>query len=122
MNFTGLINRFATGTYTVTRREPATVSTDGRADPVTATTLTIRASAQAIAGVGSQNYSGRELQRRTEGQRVMERRRLYTSTRLKVIGDPDVVTIYGEAWQVEREEDWLVLGNYGKYIIVKVGN
>lgn len=114
MNFAPNIAAFLTGTYTVTRRGPTTVGADGIADAATASTFTITASVQPL--------RGRELQRLPEGLRVAERRKLYTSTSLKVIGAPDVVSIDGDDWEVESVENYSQLGNYYKVVVAKVGS
>lgn len=114
MDFSGTLARFATGTYTVTRHTPTVAGTDGRAVPGTSSTFDISASVQAL--------NGRDLQILTEGMRVGERRKLYTSTRLQAIGAPDVVRIGADDWQVEGVEDWNDLGAFFKVLVVKVGN
>lgn len=103
MNFSGVLTAFKTGTYTVSRRTPTTVGPDGRADVADPTTLLIQASVEPT--------KGRMLQRLPEGERVTEHRVLYTATRLQVIGDPDIVTIDGEDWEVESVSDW-ALGKF----------
>lgn len=112
MNFAGTIARFGTGTYTVKRRAPSTVATDGRVDLGAETISSIAASVQPM-------QPGRVLDRNGEGFRVCERKRIYTTARLEPL---DVVTIDAEDWQVDKLERWFDLGGFGKFIAIKVGN
>lgn len=115
MNLGGVIASFATGTYTVTRQGPTTVDVDGRAVTAAPSTFSILASVQPM--------SGRELQRLSEGLRVAERRVLFTSTSLRVIGAPDVVSVDGELWEVETVEHWgPAIGTFFKATIAKFGH
>lgn len=115
MNFAPNILSFQTGTYTVTRRGPTVVGSDGRADLASSTTFTVTASVQ--------HLTGRDLQRLgPEGLRTSERRKLYTTTSLRVVGAPDVLSIDGASWEVESIERYDVLGNYYKVIVRRVGD
>lgn len=113
MDLSGLINRFATGTYVVTRRGATTTGSDGRGTDAASSTFSVQACVQPL--------SGRELQRLTQGLRASEVRKLYTTSVLKAIDAPDVVTIDGADWQVEDDEDYSA-GGYYKYTVRKVGN
>lgn len=114
MNFAPNILSFQTGTYTVTRRNSTVVGSDGRADLATATTFPITASVQ--------HLTGRDLQRLPEGLRTSERRKLYTTTSLRVVGAPDVISIDSANWEVESIERYDVLGNYYKVLVRRVGD
>lgn len=114
MNFSGVISSFQTGTYTVTRRGATTVGADGRADLTSSSTFAIDASVQPL--------GGRELQRLPEGMRVAERRKLYTTTALRLNAQPDIIAIDGDSWEVEDISRYDVLGNYYKVLIAKVGS
>jgi hypothetical protein len=113
VNFAPNVTSFGTGTYTVTRRNASTVDVNGYAVQATASTFTINAAIQMA--------DGRDLQRLPEGMRVTERRKAYTTVRLRVANDPDVISIDGDSWEVEHEERF-DLGSYFKYIVGKVGS
>jgi hypothetical protein len=97
-----LINDFATGTYTVTRRAAATM-VKGRAVPGATSTLTIAASVQPA--------SGRDLLQLPEGRRSVETRVVFTATELLVgrQGAPnecDHILIDGQDWEVQQVQSW----------------
>jgi hypothetical protein len=96
-----LIESFATGTYTVTRRAAAAFVI-GRAGTPGTSTLAIRASVYPA--------TGRDLQRLPEGRRSLETRTLHTTTQLLVATEGgnncDLVTIDGQQWEVQMCETW----------------
>lgn len=108
-----LISRFATGTYTVTRRTASTYVA-GRAVAGSSSTLTITASVQPA--------SGRELERLPEGRRAKETRVLYTTTPLYVGGqgaayEADRIAIGGATWEVQHVEAWPAAGGYTRALV-----
>lgn len=116
-DLSGVIDSFLTGTYTVTRQSASAYGSDGRLDAPTTSTLSVDACVQPV--------GGRDLQRLPEGLRTEELLAMYTATELKTQGsgqDPDLVTIDGASWEVQRVERWLELGNYWKCILLKVGH
>ena len=110
MNFTSLIARFATGTYTVTR-EVRGVDANGYEEVTDSDEFDILASVQQL--------TGRELQALTEGERKPETRKLYTATAVQA---GDFVSIDGEDWEVGNVQDQSPLGAYYKAIISKAGD
>lgn len=112
----GVIARFASGTYTVTRKAAGTVSV-GDYTPGATTTFSIVASVQPI--------SGRELSVLPQGQRGEEVRVVYTLTELKTrtpATEPDTISIGGETWEVFRTESWEAFGatHYRAHVARKV--
>jgi hypothetical protein len=104
VNLIGVINSFATGTYTVSRRAVGT-STDGRYTPAAPTTFDIRASIQPV--------TGREIAALPEPRRGAEVKVVYTTTVLRTespAGAADVVAIDGENWEVWKVERWEAFG------------
>lgn len=104
MDVAGLISSFSSGTYTVTRRAAATITT-GRAVAGATSSVTITASVQPA--------SGRDLQRLPEGRRAIETLTLFTTTQLLVGGqgaanEADLVTIGGKVYEVQLVETWPV--------------
>lgn len=95
MSLNGVIARFATGTYTVTRTAAGTLSA-GHYTAGATSTFSIVASVQPA--------SGRSLRVLAEGRRGDEVRELYTTTELRLGAagsiDPDTVSIDGETWEV----------------------
>lgn len=115
MNFGDLITVFQTGTYAVTRRAPGTIGADGLVTPATASVFTI--TAFVVPGAPAE-----ELQRNPEGMRTIQRRVIYTTTRLQDIGSPDVVSIDGSQWEVEGVADWSTPGGFYQVTLMKRGN
>jgi hypothetical protein len=105
--------RFATGTYTVTRRTPA-APVNGRAQAPTLSTFT--------ASMCVQPLDGRALLRLPEAMRAEERRVVFSPVALQTAGasEPDTVAIDGADWEVEDVEAWDGLGNYWKATVRKV--
>lgn len=105
MDLASLIESFATGTYTVTRRARAAQPfVRGIAQSTTNSTVTIRGSVQPA--------SGKDLLRLPEGRRVVETRTLFTTTKLYTGGqgathEADLVTIDGDSWEVQHVESWV---------------
>jgi hypothetical protein len=105
MGLLGVIGRFETGTYTVTRTAQG-VYTNGRYTPGATTTFPIVASIQPV--------TGRDLQLLPEGQHASESRIVYTTTELRsraTANDPDTIAIDGEAWDVISFERWEAFGD-----------
>jgi len=113
MNLSRLVDRFATGTYVVTRAAAATSYTDGvRAAPST-TTLSVVGAVQPI--------PGKDLERLPEGIRDSDVRYIWTKVALRCGPDtePDQVAIEGASWQVEEVRDWSLSGTYFRSIVRK---
>jgi hypothetical protein len=113
-NLSRVIQRFTTGTYTVTRTSAATSYTDGvRSAPATTTTT--------VVGV-VQPIPGKDLERLPEGLRDAEVKYLWSTTELKCGPDlePDRVSVEGSTWQVEQVRKWDTLGSYWRSVIRKV--
>lgn len=114
--FGAVIGTFQTGTYSVSRRAPATTGTDGRAVLGAETMFNVDASVQ--------NLSAQELQQLTEGQRTQERRNLWTTVQLRTLragGAADRISIDGATWLVDSVEDYNVLGGFCKYTVTREG-
>ncbi len=113
MGFADTVGTFATGPYTVTRRDETTVNAHGESATPAPTTFPIMAFVEPI--------DSPDLQRLPEGQRLDVRMRLYTTTRLRNIGAPDRVVIDGDTWEVEKEDPWgALLSDYYVYEIARV--
>ena len=97
----GLVMRFATGTYVVTRSSKPVIF-QGRGQPPQTSQFSVPACVQPI--------TGRDLLQLPELQRSIESRVVYTTTALLVAvenGQPcDVITIDGRDWQVQHVETW----------------
>jgi hypothetical protein len=106
MALTGVISRFSTGTYTVTRTAAGSYTT-GRYAAGAPSTFAITASVQPV--------QGRDLQSVPEAQRGEEVKVLWTTTELRTrgAGEPDSVSIDGEAWRVVRVKRWQAFGGDG---------
>ncbi len=104
MNTAALVQRFSTGTYTVTRRARSTTSTRGVVDEGATTTLAIVGSASPAKGA--------DLLKLPEGRSTDESRVVFTTTRLYV-GEPseayeaDRVTISGIVYELVHLERWV---------------
>lgn len=95
MSLTGVIASFATGTYTVTRRDASTYVNGRSTSDSTPTTFDI------VAGV--RPATGRQLQQIVGLQHGTEVRAVYTTTELRTRtpdNEPDTVSIEGEDWEV----------------------
>ncbi len=117
MDLSGAINAFTTGTYVVTRRSASAYGTDGRLVVASTSTVSITACVQPL--------SGRELERLPEGLRTRELKAIYTATELKTQGsgqDPDLVSIDGDSYEVQRCDRWAELGSYWRVVASKVGS
>lgn len=100
MSLNGVIAAFATGTYTVTRTDVATV-VDGRRVDGAQTTFDVVACVQPI--------DGRTLESLPEADRTSEMRLVFTEEELfarKPGFEPDSFEIDGEDWTVIRVERW----------------
>ena len=113
-NLAPTLERFATGTYTVTRRTAA-APVGGRAQAPTTTTV---ASPMVV-----EPLSGNDLLRLSEGQRAEEKRTVYSPVELRIVGagrEADSISIDGADWEVEDVEDWSASGNYWKATVRRV--
>lgn len=103
LNLPGLLASFATGTYTVTRRQSGGLLRGVQAT-TTNTTLQVQASVQPA--------TGRDLLRLPELRRTKETRVVFSTTQL-LTGDQgqgfeaDWITINGDPWEIEHVEQWL---------------
>lgn len=106
--------RAITGTYDVTRAAGPGTYTNGVLVPAATSTVQVRASVQPL--------TGRELQRLPEGLRTRELLSVFTVDALLVEAPgvrPDIITIRGETWQVEKVERFAELGDYYHSIVSK---
>lgn len=109
------ITAFATGTYTVTRAGGPGSYVDGVFVPASTSSTSVLAMVAPL--------DGRELLRLPEGLRSKELKQVFTIAALRVSAAeerPDVVSIDGDSWQVERVERWAELGNFYRSIVSKV--
>lgn len=111
MDLSGVIESFLTGTYAVVRQVASTYDSYGRLLPATTSTLQVRACFQPA--------SGRDLQRLPEGFRSSEVLAGWVTSTMQM---QDVVTVDGEAYEVQHIERWGQLGNYTKVLALKVGD
>lgn len=96
-----VIDRFITGTYTVTRAAQETYDAAGNKVDGSETTFNIDAAIQPV--------TGRDLAQLPEGQRADETRLVLTKTELRTRlpgNAPDVITVGGETWTVFRVQRW----------------
>lgn len=115
MDFRPNIERFMTGTYSVSRRGARTL-TKGRADAApTPTTLSIDASVQ--------QATGRDLQVAPEGNWTGDTIKIYTATELLVqdaTHEADLVTYKGATYEVRTCGRYDDLGKFFKALAVRV--
>jgi hypothetical protein len=113
-NLARLVDRFATGTYTVTRASTANTYVDGLVVASATTTLQVVGSVQPI--------PGKELERLPEGLRDAEVKVIWTKDELRCGPDtvPDRLSVESATWQVEKVEKWDTLGRYWRAVIRKV--
>jgi hypothetical protein len=118
VDFTGLLTRFGTGTYTVTRTARGT-TVRGRLEDAVETEVEITASVSPA--------SGKDMESLPEGRNVNDVRLLFTTTELLVGGqgedyEADVVTIGSSDFEVIHVEPWLDPGtsNYMYRCIVSL--
>lgn len=100
MSLNGVIESFATGTYTLTRGTSG-VYTDGRYVSAAPSTTTVEACVQPV--------SGRKLLPLLEGRRTDEVRVVFTQSELFPVTPSqraDQLTIDGEQWEVFNVERW----------------
>jgi hypothetical protein len=101
---TGVIGRFMSGTYTVTRTAAGT-RTLGRYTPGASSTFSIDASVQPV--------TGRALQALPEGHRAEETRLVLTTTEIRTrtpTNEADTISIDSESWAVVKVERWDAFG------------
>lgn len=118
MNVAGLINSFATGSYTVTRTARGSI-TRGKIAAGTTSSLTIRASVTPAQPM--------DLMRLAEGRRTTDTVMLITATQLYNGGqgtayEADKVAINGESWEVNIADIWTdpVSGSAGYRCLLSV--
>lgn len=113
-NLSRLIDRFTTGTYTVTRASAANTYVDGVVVAGATTTVSVIGVVQPI--------PGKDLDRLPEGIRDNEVKYLWTKDELRCGPDkvPDRVSVEGSTWQVEEVRKWDTMGAYWRAIIRKV--
>lgn len=102
-------------TFTVTRSASGGgVGSDGRASPPSTSPLTV---------VGLEHpLEGDELERLPDSLRAVEVKAFYTATPLLTADSnqlPDVVTIAGVPFEVQRVQAWGSTGNFGRYIVAR---
>ena len=102
MSRLGAIDRFSTGSYTVTRPTAGTVAF-GKTTPGVPTTFTIsKASVQPV---------GEDLTVVPEGRSASDVKVIYTYTELRGGTLPDVITILGQPYEVYRVQGpWTMRG------------
>jgi len=114
-NLAAVVLRAATGTYDVTRAGGPGTYVDGEFAPASGpTTVQVRASVQPLTGV--------ELMRLPEGLRSRELLSVYTVDELRCRAPnqaPDIISIDGFTWQVEKVERFDALGNYFHSVVSK---
>jgi hypothetical protein len=118
MELSGVLDSFATGTYTVTRRTVAGTGYDSSGVKTAPTTATF-----SISGL-FHPAAGRDLQRLPEGMRTREVRVLLTPTLLRGAGggfEPDLITADGDTWEVSMVERYAEIANYWRVIVLKAG-
>jgi hypothetical protein len=101
MNSGAVILRHLTGTYTVTRTAPRTL-TNGRVGAPSTSTFTVDANVQPV--------TGRALETLPEGRSANDSRFVWTATaELKTAGtgqEPDKISIGGNSYEVLAVETW----------------
>lgn len=102
MNPAAIIARFATGTYTVTRRTSGGYD-QGRALPTTDASFSV------VAAVAP--ASGNDLQRLPEGRRTIDSKIVFTPTELLTGAqggtyEADWIAIDGGSWECQHVEKW----------------
>lgn len=99
MSLRGIVARFKTGAYTVTRRAGGTHGTDGRYTPGATSTFSTTGAFFPLLG--------RQLQLLPDGVRASDAREGFTEDELQCAPlAPDVVTIDGEQWGVVACSRW----------------
>jgi hypothetical protein len=113
-NLARLVDRFATGTYAVTRASAANTYVDGLVVPAGTTTVQVVGCVQPI--------PGKELERLPEGLRDAEVKVIWTKDELRCGPGtvPDRISVENSVWQVEKVEKWDTLGRYWRAVIRKV--
>ena len=76
------------------------------------TTIAIIASVQPL--------SSKELLLVPEGMRARGMRKVFTNTALQLLPMPDRFDYQGATWEIVDERDWLDIGNYYRYLAVRV--
>lgn len=110
------IDLLGSGSYNVTRRA-VPLMVDGRVLPSSSTALVVSGSLQPS--------SGRDVQRLPEGLRDRETIVFFTSTELQAAdpatGEPgDRLVANGHTFEVQTHERWQDLGNFHRFVLVKV--
>lgn len=115
-DFASVVSIFKTGTYTVTRSDTASYTSDGRLQPAAETTFTISASVQAAPARVLDESQPAGLQSSASFA-------VFTTTELRTTDAgqlPDVITIDGRDFQVTTVVDWATLGGYWQYLVTEV--
>ena len=116
MNLSGVIDSFATGTYTITRAGTGIIGAAGRLEPSAPTTFTRKAVVQPL--------SGREQEMLEEGLRNNDSLNVWTTEELRTAepgaGVADIITIDGDDYEVQKVERWDALGAYWKHLVMKI--
>lgn len=112
----GSVRRLASSSALVVTRGSVGTTANGRYSPGPTSTLTIAGSVQPL--------NGKDLLRLPEGMRTRDLLAVFTETELRVVDagagtPPDVLTINGAAYEVEKVERWAELGGYWKAIVAK---
>lgn len=98
MSLRGIVARFRTGTYTVTRQAAGTL-TLGRHTPGATSTFPVDAAIFPLAG--------RSLKALPDGQRAEDTKEMFVETQLNASPTaPDIVTYNGEPWGVQSCQDF----------------
>jgi hypothetical protein len=107
-----VVGLLSTGTYVVTR-PGATAYVNGVRTVGTPTVFSIDAHIQPLTGL--------QLDRQPDGFRNSEKLVCFTVVELRTVdaAEPDTVTVFGLAHQVESVQRWSNLGNFYRAILVR---
>jgi len=115
-DFAPVIDIFYTGTYTVTRSATASYTSDGRLQPASTSTFTIRASVQPAPARVLDDTQPAGLESSASFA-------VFTTTELRTTDSgqmPDSVSIGGRDFQVSTVVDWATLGGYWQYLVHEI--
>ena len=108
-DLSGVIEDFATGTYTVSRPSATTYDVNGR---VAAPTFALSTFLGCV-----QPTTGADLKRLPEGLQTEEIKTVWGPFQFLV---RDILSIDGETWEAQRVERWAELGAYWRAFVSKV--